>query len=160
MPWDVIRRVAILAAAAGVFAAPSMTPFAREMLAAHNSVRAQVGVPALVWSDRLASQALRWGQLLAAHRRFGHNPNSPYGENLFEIQGARATPAEVVGDWAGEAAHYDYRTGRCHGNCGHYTQVVWRSTREVGCAVTRSREVEIWVCEYDPPGNIIGRKPY
>lgn len=154
-----IRWAAILAAAAGACAAPP-PHFAREMLAAHNAVRARTGVPPLTWSGRLASQAQRWAESLAAHRRFGHNPDSPYGENLFEIQGASATPAEVVGDWVGEAAHYDYRTGRCHGTCGHYTQLVWRSTREVGCAVTRSRGVEIWVCEYDPPGNIIGSKPY
>lgn len=154
------RWLAILVATAGACAAPPLTPFAREMLAAHNGVRGRVGVPPLAWSNRLAAQAQSWSESLSAHRRFGHNPNSPYGENLFEIQGASASPAEVVDGWAREAAQYDYRTGKCHGTCGHYTQMVWRSTREVGCAVTSGRGLEIWVCEYDPPGNIIGRKPY
>src|SRR5262249_10858897 len=115
------------------------------MLDAHNVVRARVGVPPLTWSDRLAAIARDWAASLIAKHRFGHNPKTPHGENLFEIEGGTATPTEVIGDWASESANFDPRSGRCRGTCGHYTQIVWRNTTEVGCAVVRSGRREVWV---------------
>jgi uncharacterized protein YkwD len=137
-----------------------MTSLAREMLAAHNEVRAGVDVPALVWSDYLAAHAQDWAWHLLRNQQFYHRPNSNFGENLFEISGGSALPAQVVEDWASEARDYNYRANTCHGVCGHYTQLVWRNTREVGCAVARTSNVEVWVCNYDPPGNWVGQRPY
>ena len=134
--------------------------FSRQMLAEHNAVRAAVGVAALTWSDRLAARAQQWADTLLAHRKFAHSPNSEYGENLFEIDGASATSAQVIGSWAEESRQYDYNSSKCRGTCGHYTQIVWRDTKEVGCAVARGRGREVWVCEYDPPGNWAGKRPY
>src|ERR1035437_5741567 len=99
-------------------------------------------------------------QMLSARKQFSHRPNSPYGENLFEIRGGVASPQEVVEAWASEARDYDYRSNRCHGQCGHYTQIVWRNTKSAGCAVARGGRREIWVCSYDPPGNYVGQRPY
>lgn len=138
-------------------AAPSL---ARDILAAQNAVRARRGVTPLVWSDRLAVSAQEWANTLLARRQFFHRPKSPYGENLFEITGAAATPAQVINAWAAESRDYDYKSNRCHGVCGHYTQIVWRDTTAVGCAVARGSGREVWVCEYDPPGNWVGRRPY
>ena len=132
----------------------------KEMLSAHNAIRSRVGLPPLLWSDNLAKFARDWANTLLARQQFSHRPNSPYGENLFEIVGDVATPQEVVGDWASEARDYDHRSNRCHGQCGHYTQIVWRNTKSVGCAVARGAKREIWVCNYDPPGNYVGRRPY
>jgi pathogenesis-related protein 1 len=135
--------------------------FAREMLAAHNAVRARVRlVPALAWSEKLAAVAQGWADTLLERHRLEHRPNSRYGENLFEMTGAEATPAEVVDAWASEAAGYDYKTNSCHGACGHYTQLVWRSTREVGCAVAQKGGRQIVACEYNPPGNYRGQRPW
>ena len=130
------------------------------MLAAHNVVRQRVGTAPLVWSDRLSERARDWAETLAAKGQFAHRPNGKYGENLFEISGANATPAEVVDAWASESRNYDYASNRCRGVCGHYTQIVWRDTREVGCGVARGSGHEVWVCNYDPPGNWVGEKPY
>ena len=139
---------------------PALPALAREMLAAHNAVRAKVGVPSLVWSDKLAAFSQKWANTLLAQRRFAHNPNSTYGENLFEIRGGTATPSLIVAKWAGEARDYDYGSNTCSGTCGHYTQIVWRKTLTVGCAAARGGGREVWVCSYDPPGNWIGEKPY
>ena len=133
---------------------------ADSILAAHNAVRRSVGVPPLAWSERLAAVAQEWADYLAAHQQFFHRRNSHYGENLFEITGGRATPANVVNDWAAESRNYEYRVNACRGVCGHYTQIVWRDTLQVGCAAARSGRTEVWVCNYDPPGNFIGRRPY
>ena len=133
---------------------------ARDMLVAHNSFRASAGVAPLAWSERLAAHAQDWADQLIAHKRFAHRPNSQYGENLFQITGATSSPAHVVNTWAEESRNYDYKSNGCHGVCGHYTQIVWAETREVGCAVARGDGREIWVCVYDPPGNVVGKQPY
>jgi uncharacterized protein YkwD len=132
----------------------------REMLAAHNAERARVGVPPIHWSDQLAAIAQDWADTLLSRQQFVHRPNSPYGENLFEIRGSGASPTRVVGLWAAESRNYDYRSNRCNGVCGHYTQIVWRDTKEVGCAVARADAQEVWVCNYNPPGNWVGKRPY
>src|SRR5689334_16354874 len=85
----------------------------RDMLAAHNAVRARVHVPPLVWSDRLAARSQSWADRLLAKRQFAHDANSPYGENLFEISGAEASTGQVVDAWAGESRHYDYDSNTC-----------------------------------------------
>ena len=133
---------------------------AQDLLTAHNAVRARSHVAPLVWSDRLAKHAQEWADTLLARGEFGHRPNLTYGENLYEIRGAAATPARVVGAWAAESKYYDYRSNTCQGVCGHYTQIIWRDTTAVGCAVARGRGREVWVCDYDPPGNWIGKRPY
>ena len=140
------------------FGQPRTAP--EELLQAHNSIRLNLGLAPLAWSDRLAARAQEWAQSLLAKGDFRHDPKTPYGENLYEITGAQARPAEVVGASASEASDYDYRSNRCKGTCGHYTQIVWRGSKEVGCAAAGGIKRQIWVCEYDPPGNVIGQRPY
>jgi len=154
---DMRRAAGLLILMAGTLHAQSL---ADSILAAHNSVRRSVGVAPLVWSERLADFAREWADYLAMHHNFFHRRNSPYGENLFEITSASAAPAEVVKDWASESRDYQYRSNTCRGVCGHYTQIIWRDTKRVGCAAARGGRTEIWVCNYDPPGNFIGRRPY
>lgn len=155
-----VRRLAvwILLVAGASGADDSM---AREMLAAHNAARAKAGTPPLVWSAKLAQSAQEWADHLIAAGGLEHRKKNKYGENLFEMRGAKATPAEVVGRWVSEAANFDYKSNKCRsGQCGHYTQVIWRWTKEVGCAVAEKGARQVWVCEYNPPGNYIGQRPY
>ena len=147
----------LLLAAAGA-ADPSMP---EKMLAAHNAARAAVKTRPLVWSERLAVLAQDWANLQIT-RQGGliHQKKSKYGENLYESIGGPATPEEVVKRWTSEAVDFDYKTNHCLAVCGHYTQVIWRDTKEVGCGVARHGNREIWVCEYSPPGNYVGERPY
>jgi uncharacterized protein YkwD len=138
----------------------SSTPMYQAILDPHNAIRARVGVPPLVWSDQLAQVAQDWANHLIATGELNHRPNNRYGENIYAIAGGHATPAEVVDLWAKEARGYDIRSNTCSGVCGHYTQIVWAKTRAVGCAVATDRRREVWVCNYDPPGNVIGFRPY
>ena len=151
------RLMAIGAFAAG--AAFAQTP-AQQMLDAHNAVRAKVHVAPLTWSDHLADIAQQWARHLIATGEFAHSRNPATGENLYEIEGASASPDTVVKAWADEVKNYDYSTNACKGVCGHYTQLVWAATKEVGCAAAQKGRREVWVCEYAPPGNYVGRKPY
>ncbi len=130
-----------------------------DLLEAHNEVRARVGVGPLKWSAKLEESAQDWAEALVARNQFAHRPNLPYGQNLFAST-APQSAEYVVRAWASEAREYDYRTNRCSGMCGHYTQIVWARTRELGCGVARGPRRQVWVCEYDPPGNWVGRRPY
>jgi pathogenesis-related protein 1 len=137
-----------------------LSPLAVDMLAAHNAYRKQLRLRPLAWSDKLATAAQSWADTLLKQQQFAHQSQSRYGENLFEIRGGSAAPGDVVHDWASESLDYDYASGRCHSVCGHYTQIVWRSTVDMGCAVARGGVREVWVCRYSPPGNVAGERPY
>jgi pathogenesis-related protein 1 len=130
------------------------------MLAAHNFYRNRVGTPPLTWSSNLADAAQKWANYLTQSGMYTHPPNLRYGENLFEAVGPPANETQVVNAWAAERSAYDYRKNSCSSRCGHYTQIVWRDTRQVGCGVAHKNRRQVWVCNYDPPGNIMGERPY
>lgn len=132
----------------------------QDMVAAHNSYRAPVKVPALRWSSSLAARAQQWANTLIQRQTFAPRRDGLFGENLYEVVNGRATPAEVLKAWVSEKANYHYDSNSCSARCGHYTQVVWRDTKEVGCGVARDARREVWVCNYDPPGNVVGERPY
>lgn len=145
-----------------------------QMLTAHNHLRQQVGVDDLSWSTELATSAQTWADTLIEQNVFGHSPASQrrdglIGENLtgYSTVGsgtALRTPARATQGWSNEAQHYNYDTNSCASGqiCGHYTQMVWVDTTEVGCAVARTdnNKREVWVCHYNPGGNVVGQRPY
>lgn len=138
-------------------------PIQQEILTAHNAARKQVGTPPLVWSASLTKVAQEWANTLLKNGKFEHRPNPKVGENLFEIRGGNASVAQVVGDWVTEQKDYDARGGTCKAGavCGHFTQVVSKISTQVGCAVARDgTRREVWVCNYDPPGNWVGQRPF
>jgi uncharacterized protein YkwD len=134
----------------------------------HNEAREKVSpapstpLPPLSWSGTLAGAAQSW----ADGCKFSHS-GSAYGENIYATSGT-ATPGDVVGSWVSEKAKYSYANNSCSGTCGHYTQVVWAASTSLGCGVKTctqgspfgSGSWQFWVCNYDPPGNYIGQKPY
>lgn len=142
--------------------APGGSWLNQRLLVLQNTVRAKLGEEPLAWSNRLAVVAQAWADHLIATRAFVHTVGDPYGENLFEIIGGAATPKEVVSAWADEVRDYDPQTNVCLDgvDCGHYTQIVWSTTRAVGCAYAAASSRQVWVCEYYPAGNIIGYRPF
>jgi uncharacterized protein YkwD len=83
--------------------ARSPASIAQAMWDARNAIRAMVVGPPLVGSDQLVQGAEDWPNHLIDTRRFGHRPNNRYGENLYSLSGAIASPAQAVGYWAREA---------------------------------------------------------
>jgi uncharacterized protein YkwD len=135
--------------------------FSQELLAAHNRWRQRYGVEALSWSPAVAAHAQEWADRLAADgMKLRHRQPNPYGENLYWSKGKARTPAEVVDAWGAEERFFDPKANNWWPKAGHFSQMVWRSTRRLGCGVARSGAEEIWVCNYDPPGNIRGQRPY
>ena len=138
----------------------------------HNQERQKVGVPDLTWDPALAVIAQAWAAKCtdkdAPLGLVDHNANravgyqGSVGENIF---GSTVTPSaqQAVGSWVGEVKSYNYAQNTCSGVCGHYTQVVWKTTQKVGCAVYKCTSLKFsgtLVCNYSPAGNVNGQRPY
>lgn len=135
----------------------------RAITAYHNKVRADVGVGAMQWSASLAAYAQEWAEHLAGTTcKMAHRTERQYGENLFQGTAGHYTAVDAAKSW--EAEKKDYRGGvLTQANwhpAGHYTQMVWRETTAVGCGEAVCAGTLIVACNYDPPGNYIGRRPY
>ncbi|KAF2317182.1 hypothetical protein GH714_015301 [Hevea brasiliensis] len=77
--------------------------------------------------------------------------------------GSEWRPADAVSAWAAEEKYYTYATNSCEVGqmCGHYTQIVWKTTRRIGCARSVCDDGDVFMtCNYDPPGNYVGERPY
>ncbi len=116
----------------------------KDWLQAHNAERALVGLPSLVWSAKAEKQAKAWARELARSGRFEHSGVAGMGENLYATGGSGSpSAAAAVAEWASEKRFFDDRLRRCERawqECGHYTQLVWRDTTEVGCAIAKGRK--------------------
>lgn len=132
-----------------------------DFLIPHNIARAELGLKSLKWDQSVASYAQWYANQRRGDCQLKHS-NGPYGENLFWGSGVGWTPAQCVAAWVAEKPQYNYYTNSCNGMCGHYTQIVWRNTRRVGCAmvVCDGGRGTFCVCSYDPPGNYVGLRPY
>lgn len=155
--------------------------FAMTILEIHNRERALVGVPPLVWSDKLATDAKTWADNLATTHDFRHDTAHlgilGEGENLewgvFYLAGHPPT-ANLLDGWVNEKNYYQaWATNSLPKLAnwtnwfpGHYNQMVWNTTKEVGCATgftgldpNNYRSVYL-VCRYSPAGNMMGQTPY
>jgi len=111
------------------------------------------GSPPLTWSEGLASSAASY----ASQCRFAHSGGSlgPVGENLAAGTGyfpASAAVALFSSDQPDPAHQFT-----------HYTQVVWKSTTQLGCGVAFcsgifDKPATYHVCLYDPVGNVVGEQ--
>lgn len=137
------------------------------LLTAHNLERAAVGVPPLTWDPALAAAAAAYGPVLAASGQLGHAPaemRAGQGENLWMGTRGAFSLESMIGDWAREKWAFTpgifpnvSRTGNW-GEVGHYTQMIWRDTTRLGCALHQSGRSDYLICRYSPAGNVIGRQ--
>jgi pathogenesis-related protein 1 len=141
---------------------------AEEVLRLHNKARAEVGVGPLQWSRKLAIYAQEWADRLASTDcQLEHRPDSgpwkqQYGENLYMGTAGYYDAADAVEAWVAEKQLYNGEplTFSNWNDVAHYTQIVWDDTQHVGCAAAECQGNLIVVCNYDPPGNVLGQKPY
>jgi hypothetical protein len=171
------QRARFAAAAALVLAAPLMiggtgrlTSLDERLLAAHNRERSALGIAPLAWDPALAAEAGRWGGELARSGAFEHEGDTgeadPQGENLWAGTPGAYAPEEMVEGWIEEKKFF--RPGRFPDNSstgdyadvGHYTQLMWRDTDRVGCALAAGAEEEVLVCRYRTAGNVVGEQPF
>ncbi|KAI8904662.1 CAP domain-containing protein, partial [Gorgonomyces haynaldii] len=124
-------------------------------LTAHNNIRAALGLKPFKWNGNLINAATKWANQLASSGAFQHSQGrvGPYGENLYQ---GSPNCVNAVSAWLLEKKNY---FGQAIGdgnfaNYGHFTQLIWPTTTDVGCATVGA----VTVCEYSPAGNMDGIK--
>ncbi|KAF7306661.1 SCP domain-containing protein [Mycena indigotica] len=126
-------------------------------LKGHNSIRAKHGAVDVTWSNEAAAKAQQWADLCTNQHSGG--TLGPFGENLAAGTGSYSI-SEAVKDWTDEVT--DYNPG--NPKPSHFTQVVWKATTQIGCAVQTCSGIfpgfgpaQYYVCEYSRQGNVIGQ---
>lgn len=143
--------------------------FQNHAVSEHNTYRATHHSPPLTSSSSLNSIAQSYAQKLLTTGVFIHSSDSERngaGENLYyTFSQFPLDPADLakraVGAWYEEVADYDYSNPRFDVDTGHFTQVVWKSTTQLGCGVAqgpktiagRTGTANYVVCHYAPDGN-------
>jgi hypothetical protein len=140
---------------------------AHRLLAAHNRERSEAGVPPFVWDEGLAASAAAYAPIVARSGGLAHAPASMLqgqGENLWMGTRGAFSLEQMVRDWASEKSLFrpgifpNVSSGGNWGDVGHYTQIIWRQTTRVGCAVHQTAQSDFLVCRYSPAGNVIGQR--
>jgi hypothetical protein len=101
----------------------------------------------------LAAAAQAWAKGCSFnHSAAGSRPNQ--GENLAWGSGSFSTAASSVDRWYNENSQYNYSNPGFSSATGHFTQMVWKGSRQLGCGVAQCGGQNFWVCRYSPAGNI------
>jgi uncharacterized protein YkwD len=131
----------------------------------HNEIRDEVYTDSPIsWNEEIAKSAQAYADILGAKGVMEHDVNNNlYGENL-AISSASLSYTEATNMWYEEKQDYTYGDGFSSAT-GHYTQMIWKNTTELGCgsATLQTGTFEggtIVVCRYNPPGNWNGEDPY
>lgn len=167
------KLLALVALAVAPFMVGSISPYhdlEARLLTAHNRERAAAGIPTLAWNNELAASAEKWASHLGTTGAFEHSPDEVgqpvEGENLWAGTRGYYSPESMVGLWIAEKRNFkpgifpgNSRTGDVE-QVGHYTQLMWRQTTAMGCAIANSRNEDLLVCRYSTAGNVTGERPY
>ncbi len=144
-----------------------LSDIAARLLAYHNVERATAGVPPLLWDADLEAAATLYASSMAATARFNHSTKASrpdQSENLWWGLKGAFFPEQMVRSWTAGRAYFQpgafpfvSRTGNWM-HVSHYTQVIWRTTTKVGCAIRSNARIDYLVCRYSPKGNRDGQR--
>lgn len=133
------------------------------VLSLHNQARRDFGVAPVAWSDQLAAEAMGHAQYMARTGIYGHDQTpgrrKKMGENLWRGQRGVFSYDVMVQVMVDEARYFrpgHFPDNSATGNwlaVSHYTQIVWPTTTEIGCALASSATMDYFVCRYAPTGN-------
>jgi hypothetical protein len=72
------------------------------------------------------------------------------------ILGSKATQS-----WYDEIKYYDFNRPGFSGSTGHFTQVVWKGSKQLGVGIGfgNNGRTAVVVANYYPPGNYLGQFP-
>jgi uncharacterized protein YkwD len=135
--------------------------FQKSALDAHNKYRAKHHAGKLVLNQELCDIAQKYAQELARTGNFAHSNGSFHGdnmgENLFACYGMKITGKMMTDDWYDEISQYDFNNPGYISGTGHFTQVVWKGSKQVGFGFAQARDGYYYgVANYYPAGNFIG----
>lgn len=137
----------------------SVADFQKECLKAHNEYRQRHGVAPLTLNKEICKISQAWADNLAKRKTLEHSNNNDYGENIFCVSSSdpnlSITGDEPVKSWYEEIKFHKFGEEPKSLESGHFTQVVWKDSRELGVAFAKSSGRIIVVANYFPSGNIV-----
>ncbi|XP_076005613.1 Golgi-associated plant pathogenesis-related protein 1-like isoform X2 [Genypterus blacodes] len=136
--------------------------FAQEFLQTHNDYRKKHGAPLLTLSSDISATAQAWADHILSKKTMEHSSTND-GENIFykfSSASIKLTGKEAVDSWYAEISDYNWRSPGYASNIGHFTQVVWKGTTEVGVGLATDGNTVFVVGQYRPAGNINTNKHF
>ncbi|KAL7868343.1 hypothetical protein SRHO_G00097270 [Serrasalmus rhombeus] len=136
--------------------------FKAKFLACHNEYRKKHGVPDVTLSKELCRTAQEWADHLLSIKTLQHS-ETENGENVFyswSSTPANPTGPESVEQWYSEIKDYDFTKSGYQPKTGHFTQVVWKASKEVGVGLATDGNTVFVVGQYKPAGNITNAGQY
>ena len=139
---------------------PEYDNFCNEALQAHNNYRKIHHTEPLKLNRELCKIAQNYSEHLANVGRLQHSDNNYHndamGENLYCCFGKDPTGSSVTSSWYSEIKNYNY-SGDWSNGTGHFTQIVWKETKEVGFGKAKDQNGKTFVvANYYPAGNVLG----
>ena len=135
--------------------------FEHQCLKAHNECRKKHGLPPLRLNKDMCVYSQEWANTLSKRNILQHRGNHKYGENLFMISSTdpniKITGEDPVKSWYQEIKDHIFDEEPSSLISGHFTQIVWKDTRELGVGMAKVGKRIVVVANYYPPGNIIGQ---
>ena len=134
--------------------------FCYEALQTHNYYRKLHQVEPLKLNKDLCKIAEKYSKHLASIGYLEHSDNCYHddalGENLYFCYGMDPTGSLVTKNWYSEMKNYNYNGDWSNGT-GHFTQIVWKETKEVGFGKCKNKKGRTFVvANYYPTGNVLG----
>lgn len=130
-----------------------LTDFERMYVNKHNELRAKTGAGPLTFDRTMADYAQNHVNSCV----FQHSSPHVYGENL---GAGYDTVADSIEAWFDEWQKYPFDKPDFYSESGHFTQVVWKAAKKIGCAQKVCNGANgtpgiYYSCNYDE-GNLIG----
>ncbi|XP_041855504.1 cell wall protein PRY3-like [Melanotaenia boesemani] len=135
---------------------PKDESFQKEFLDTHNAYRAMHNAPPLTYNSELNAAAQKWADHMLGENTLGHSDTND-GENIYFMSSSASvspTGKEAVDSWYSEIKDYDFNKPGFQSKTGHFTQVVWKDSKELGVGMATDGKKVIVVGQYRPAGNI------
>ena len=134
----------------------------KDLLTRHNYYRAKHQAPDLTRLAQLETISQSYSEYLASIGHLVHSSNTLngnyIGENLYMGYNAGYLGTKPVDAWYDEIKDYDFNKAEFTSGTGHFTQVVWKNSKQVGCGVACATNNYCYVtCNYYPAGNYLGQ---
>lgn len=141
----------------------------KRMVDLHNEERSRFkNTPPLSENPDLTKKAQSWANQMLQARNLKHSGTKGVGENIsyFYTSAGPVETNELVRrlykGWLEEKEYFkpgifpDCKTDKKE-TVGHYTQIIWPSTKEIGVGIAFKDGVHYCCCMYTPAGNMKGK---
>ncbi|KAL9983951.1 hypothetical protein ACROYT_G006200 [Oculina patagonica] len=131
-------------------------PFKDQCIYWHNYFRTLHQVPNVTWSMSLQKEAEDWVKYLADNNKFHHSSKNP-GNLYLSVYRPREYCSDAIWWFHWEEKYYNYSNPKYYKAAGHFTQVLWKNSKQIGAAWAIRKDGRLVISiKYNPGGNYIG----